>query len=64
MKLPPLSSSKVFITPKASPIPLMQLLPIVPLPQAQAVSMESPVLDIPYKWSHAVYGLLYLSSLT
>lgn len=63
----PSSLENIFISPKRNPIsshaPFLLLQPLAstyPL----SVSMDLPILDIPYKWNHVLYNLLCFVSLT
>jgi hypothetical protein len=62
-------SSKPFITPKAAPILVKQLLSILPSVQPWAtttllsVYMDLPVPYILYVWGHTIYGVISLSLL-
>lgn len=58
------------ITSGGQPIPVWELLPIPPSPEAltamslPSASVELPILDISHKWNRAAGGLLYVASFT
>lgn len=57
---------KPFIIPHGNSVPIKQSLPTLPLPQTLitfnllSVTMNLPVLDVSYQWTHIIFVILCL----